>query len=96
VAGVPDDPVTGRLEDAVDGQRELDDAEVRAEVSTTGCTGADQLVRISLARVSSWASVRSRMSAGDTICSSRPMVIECRRFGVDARDRRRPDAGARG
>jgi hypothetical protein len=44
VAGVPDDPVTGRLEDAVNGQRELHDAEVRAEMAAARRTGADQLV----------------------------------------------------
>ena len=44
VAGVPHDPVAGRVEDPVDRERQLDHAEVGAEVPADGRAGGDQEV----------------------------------------------------
>ncbi len=41
VAGVPDDPVTRRLEQPMEGDRQLDHAERRAEMAAGFCDGAD-------------------------------------------------------
>src|SRR5450759_1225908 len=41
VAGVPDDPVAGRLEDPVQRQRDLNDAERRAKMAAGGRDGGD-------------------------------------------------------
>jgi hypothetical protein len=44
VPGVEDDPVTGRVEDPVHGERQLDDAEVGTQVSARRGTGPDEQV----------------------------------------------------
>jgi len=41
VASVPDDPVARRLEETMEGDRQLDDAERAAEVPTRGRDGRD-------------------------------------------------------
>ena len=70
VAGVEDDPVARGVEDPVDRQGQLDDAEVGAEVAA----GAARTVRISRSRISAGQLVellveRSRRSRGDAIDS---------------------------
>ena len=65
VARVPDDPVARRFEQPVQRDRELDDAQRRAEVAAGDATTVAMIVsRISSASWASWTSVRPRRSAG--------------------------------
>ena len=58
VAGVEDDPVARGVEDPVDRHRQLDDAEVGAEVAAGARAGLDEQVADLAASAASWSSLR--------------------------------------
>ena len=69
VAGVPQQQVAGRVEGPVQGQGELDDAEVGAEVTTGGGDGVDDELPDLPRQQSSSSGVSARRSAGLSMCS---------------------------
>ena len=81
-------------------ERQLDDAEVGAEVAAAGGAGADQLVTdLAGQRGPSWSSVRSRRSAGEVTCSSSPIdvpLVRTRRDPVECRRSRSAEPSRRG
>ena len=71
VAGVEDDPVPRGVEDPVHRERQLDHAEVGAEVAAPRGAGRDEeLSRISAASDDSCSSSRSRSTRGPVIDAS--------------------------
>ena len=96
VAGVPHHPVARGVEDPVDRQRQLDDAEVGAEMAATRGAGAHQLVA-DLARQRGQlvvGEVAEIAGSGDLLqqCHAFPLVrrrdrVECRRDDVTRRGR---------
>ena len=72
VAGVEDDGVPGAVEDAVQRDGQLDDAEVGAEVAAGLGDRLDEEVPDLLGQPGSWAGVSALRSAGPVMVSSTP------------------------
>ena len=80
VAGVPDEPVLAEVEGQVQGQAQLDDAEVAGEVGRADAAGrATSSSRISWASCASWSSVSACRSAGDAIRGSNAVMASSSR-----------------
>ena len=78
VAGVPEDPVVRRVEDPVQGQGQLDDAEVRTEVAPGARHRGDEELADLLGQRLELRRSRRRRSRGPRIVSSRPIAAGSR------------------
>ena len=69
MAGVPQQGVPRRVEGAVEGEGELDDAEVGAQVATGGGHGVDDEAPDLARELVNWSGVSARRSAGLSMVS---------------------------